>query len=226
MKNDTQITNSIISDLALTALMAQKPSGCKSAVLARIVAGNLNDLEPEEYRDAMANLVKYSSRKRLDVLGELLGLPRGVTEYAGGHSEETDNSFSERLLAEIRYQRPCDGTENPVGISLRTVLHFHSASTLAQQDAAVEKVIKAVEKEIGRIKVGQTLRVNELWVVVRFTSQDIVIDAGEPNRPFQEILLWRGGNPQPLVDNYVVQPGERLVIERSIPVPIDIWSAA
>ena len=54
------------------------------------------------------------------------------------------------------------------------------------------------------------------------TCQDVVIDVGAPNRPFEEISLWRDGKSEPLVRDYTVKPGERLIVEPSIAVPIDI----
>lgn len=75
------------------------------------------------------------------------------------------------------------------------------------------------------IEVHQTLRITNLWMVI-MSSASCVIDVGQPNRPFQEILLWRGGEPKPLLHNYVRQPGEQLTIEKSIPVPIDLQPAA
>jgi len=215
---------SVLSDLALT--MLQTPRDSKSATLTRILTGMLNQLEPEQFRNAMADFVKLASGTSLDVIGELIGLTRGMIDHSKGCSPETDASFRECLLAEVRHPQLRDGTEELLGFSLKTTLHFHSLVTFTQQQAAIGKVSKDLRKEIEGMEVGQTLRINDLWLVVRYACQDFVVDVGEPNRPFQEILLWRHGKPELLTDNYVLQSGEQLTIETSIPVPIDLQPAA
>jgi len=210
-----------IRDLALTIL--QKGQS-RTAVLARIASGNLNDLEPQQYRDIMINLINNAAGNSLDVIGEVIGLRRATLECWGKRSPETDASYAERLGAGICPQL-WNRNAKLVGISLKTTLHFHPLTTLAQHEAAIREVINHVKHWVESIGVGQTLRVNELWVTVRFASKH-VIDAGEPNRPFEEVLLWRDAKPEPLLDNYVLQPSEQLTIERSIPVPIDLRDAS
>jgi hypothetical protein len=107
--------------------------------------------------------------------------------------------------------------EQLVGISIRAALHFHPTATLDQQETAIEKLVNAIDDEIVRIEVDQTFRVNDLQFVLRSTCQDVVADVGA-----LEILLWRGGEPEPLVGKYVLDPGERLIVEPSVQPPIDI----
>jgi hypothetical protein len=214
----------VLSDLALT--MLQTPRDSKSAVLTRILTGKLNELEPEPFRKAMANFVRCASGAYLDVVGELVDLTRGTIEHSKGYTPETDTSYKERILAEIRSPKLRDGTEELLGFSLKTTLHFDPAATFTQQQTAIGKIIELLQKDIEHMEVGQTLRLNELWFLVRLACQDIVVDVGEPNRPFQQILLWRRGIPEPLVDNYVLQPGEQLTLEKSIAIPIDLQPAA
>lgn len=216
--------SAVLSDLAWT--MLQTPRDSKAAALTRILTGRLNEMDPEQFRNVMADFVKWASGTSLDVLGDLLGLTRGSVEHSKGCSPETDASFRECLLAEVRRPPLRDGTGELLGFSLKTTLHFHSLVTFTQQQAAIGKVVKALQNEIEDMEVGQTLRVNELWFVMRFACQDVVVDVGEPNRPFQEVLLWRRGKPEPLTANYVLQAGEQLTLENSIPVPIDLQPAA
>ena len=213
----------VIRDLALT--MLQKPGRSRAAVLASILTGNLNDLEPQEYRDTMVNLISHAAGSSLDVIGEIVGLAREIVEYHGGRSPETDTSFAERLKAEICYL-VWNRDAKLVGVSLRTALHFHAFSTLAQREAVIRKIIPCVKEGLESIEVGGTFRINDLCLVIRCAAT-FIIDIGQPNRPFEKVLLWRDGKPEPLLDNnYVVQPGEQLTLERSIPVPIDFRDAS
>jgi hypothetical protein len=152
------------------------------------------------------------------------GLTRGVILHARGQFPENDASLQDRVFRELQGPAP-SSDDQLVGISIRTVLHFSPEATLTQQEAAIAKTIKAVEDEIVRTEVDQTFRVNELWIILRLTCQHIVIDVGEPNRPFEEILLWREGKPEPVIGNYIVQPGERLIVEPSLAAAIDIRPA-
>ena len=216
----------VLADLALTVL--QKPRGVSDiriAAIATILSGRMTDLEPHDFRDVMIALVKSAAASSLDVIGGFYGLTRGTTVHAGGQFPEADLSFSERVLLEALRPALSSDDDRLVGVSLRTVLYFRPQATLTQQEAAIEKTIKAVKAEIVRTEVDQTFRINEMWVVVRFTCQGVVIDAGEPNKPFEELLLWRGGKPEPLLGNYTVKPGERLVVEPSLPSAIDIRPA-
>lgn len=117
------------------------------------------------------------------------------------------------------------GADRLLGISLRAVLHFDPHATLAQQETAIEKTVQAVQDEVVRTQVDGRLRIIDLWMVLRLTCQDLVIDVGDPNRPFPELLLWRDGQPEPLTEDYILQLGERLIVELSLPAAIDIQPA-
>jgi hypothetical protein len=109
---------------------------------------------------------------------------------------------------------------------MRTTLRFYPQATLAQQATAIEKAVKVVEDEIVRTAIDQTFRVNELWFLVRSAAcQEVVVDVGEPNHPFQEILVWRDGKPEALVGDYVLKRAERLIVEPTMPAAIDIRPA-
>jgi hypothetical protein len=117
---------------------------------------------------------------------------------------------------------PPNASDQLIVLSIRAVLHFHPRTTLEQQEAAVEKTIRAVKDEIVRTQVDQTLCIHELWRVMRFTAQDVVCAVGEHDRSFEQILLWREGKPQPLTGDYLLKPGERLIVEPSLTAAIDI----
>lgn len=211
----------LLADLALTVL--QNSTG-KAADMATILSGRLNELHPDAFRHTMRTLLKCASGSSLDLIGSLVGLTRGTTVHSGGLSREADVSFWERLFRSL--QRPeLTGGDQLVGVSLRTVLHFYPQATLVQQEAAIAKSIKAMEDEILRTQVDHTLRINWLSLILYSVAQNVVIDIGDPNHPFEQILLWRDGVPEPLVGNYMVQPGERLIVEPSLPAAIDLRPA-
>jgi hypothetical protein len=215
--------SAVLADLALTMLQAHP--GTKNATLGTLIAGRMNDLEPQDFRDTMANLVRFASGTSLDVIGELFEVTRGITIHCQGQSPETDNSFSETLRGRLRRPEPPGAGEQLVGISLRAVLHFAPITTTAKQNAVIREAVQDVEKSILGKEVGETFRVNDVWMTLR--ERYHVIDIGEPNRPLEEILLWRGAagetrRGQDLTTNYILQCGERLVVEPSMPTPIDV----
>jgi hypothetical protein len=212
----------VLADLAFALL--QKRRGQVGA-LATILSGRIDELEPEQFRQTLATLVKCASGSSLDVMGGLFGRSRETDIRKTGQYAETDKSFSSRLSQMILRQPLWGIPDRRVGISLKTTLHFNALTTLVQQEAAIEMAVNTVKDEIIRTQVDERLRINDLWLMVRFNCQDVVIDVGEPNRPFEEVLLWRDGKPEPLIGNYLVQTGERLIIEPSLLAAIDIRPA-
>src|SRR5579859_7859599 len=172
----------VLADVAMTILQKQSP---KIRDLARVVSGEIDELDAPEYRSTMISLVKCACGASLDLIGERFGASRGETIHKSGRAPETDVAYAKRLIELIEvWPAPWSVAESLVGISLRTVLHFHPRATLTQQEAAIEKTIQAVKREIVYTEVDETFRISDLWFVVRFTAQDVVIDVGDPNRPF------------------------------------------
>ena len=136
----------VLADLALT--VPQKSQQGMVAAMATILSGRLNDLEPEDFRQTMTTLVKNArpAGNELDVIGGLYGLTRGTTVSARGQFRETDVAFADRLVREVPKPVPPIAADQLLGISLRTVLHFCPQATFAQQEAAIEKTVKAVER--------------------------------------------------------------------------------
>jgi hypothetical protein len=188
--------------------------------MAMIVAGRLNDLEPNHFRTALVALVRYASGSALDSIGELFELPRRISKSF----EESDRSYCSRLKGEIQKKPPSSDREQLVGISFRAVLHLDPRTTMAQNDL-IRSAVRDVEEWILSKEVGETFTVNDICLALRLNKY--VIDVGAPNRPLEEIRLWRaaeGGtrHGQELTTNYIMNPGERLVVEPSMPTPIDI----
>ena len=222
--NVTEQQSAVLRDLALAMLQEHRHS--KGAMAATILSGKLNELDPWEFRSVLAKLVKFASGNNLDVIGKIVGLAREVNHVPKVCPPETDSSFTSRLIHDLQRRNEWNGNEELIGLSLKTVLHFHPSTCAVQHDAATRKIIKIVTEEVEELEPGRTLRINDLWFVLRYACQNEIVDVGWPNRPFEEILLWRGGKPQPLTEDYVVQPDERMTIERSIPVPVDIRPAS
>jgi hypothetical protein len=55
-----------------------------AAAMGTILSGRMNDLDPEDFRQNMAILVKCVSGSGLDVIGALFDLPRGTTVHNHG----------------------------------------------------------------------------------------------------------------------------------------------
>jgi hypothetical protein len=219
-----QVTPHQSAVLADLATVLQIP-GTKSAAMATIIAGRMNDLEPRDFRATMAALTKYAFGSSLDVIGGLYELPRWITNHGQGLSAEGDKSFSARLIAEIKEPAPRSASDQMVGISVRAVLHLYPRITMGQRNNAIRTAIKDVVEQIQWKEAGETFTVNDVCFALGCGRH--VIDVGEPNRPLEEIRLWRGARGetrrgQDLTVNYIINPGELLVAEPSIPAPIDI----
>ena len=135
----------VLGDLAIAVLQKRSP---QTAALVCILSGKIDQLEPEDFRWAMTALIKSASGKSLDVIGKICGLDRGTTVYANGECSEIDTSFSVRLLQKFDGPKPPKDTDRLLGISLRTVLHFHPQATFREQEAAIEKAVKGARNEI------------------------------------------------------------------------------
>jgi hypothetical protein len=128
------------------------------------------------------------------------------------------------ILAKIRKSGPPSAAADQlVGISLRAVLHFAPGTTFMHREKALADAVRFAEQEILRTEVDGVFRINNLWLALRCCKH--VVDVGEPYRPFEELLIWRDGKGEPLLENYILQPGERMFIEPSIPAPIDIQAS-
>jgi len=81
----------VLADLAFALL--QKRRG-KIGALATLLSGRINELDPEEFRQTLATLVKCASGSSLDVIGGLFDKRREIDIRETGQYTETDAFFS------------------------------------------------------------------------------------------------------------------------------------
>jgi len=111
-----------------------------------------------------------------------------------------------------------------IGISLETTVTPIKGLSLAEQNAAMAAAATAAASYINNLGVGNTLVINEISDVMMNASQNI-LDIGSPNKPLQNIFIWRDRTDNTrysrfLVTDYTPALGERVVVEQSIPNPI------
>jgi uncharacterized phage protein gp47/JayE len=104
-----------------------------------------------------------------------------------------------------------------VGFSLSTKIKVSSTVSTADQSGVLSLAAQAAEDYINNLQVGQSLVINEIADRILNADQRIV-DIGEPNRPLQEIFIWRSRSDASrysrfLISNYSPQLGERIVVE-------------
>jgi uncharacterized phage protein gp47/JayE len=104
-----------------------------------------------------------------------------------------------------------------IGISLTTAVRISATTSASDRGGIVAIAARAVDDYINNLKVGQTLVINE--IADRILGADPrIVDIGEPNRPLQEIFIWRARFNDTrysrfLVGNYTPSRGERIVVE-------------
>jgi hypothetical protein len=113
-----------------------------------------------------------------------------------------------------------------VGISLSTTVTFIAGASVADQNAALANATSAAETYIDNLTIGQELIINALADAI-MSSDPNILDIGSPNRPINEIFIWRARTDgtrysQFLISDYMPATGERIVVEPSISNPISI----
>jgi uncharacterized phage protein gp47/JayE len=104
-----------------------------------------------------------------------------------------------------------------VGISLYTKVKISSTTSASDKAGILSVAVRAAEDYINNLRVGQTIVINEIADQI-MSSDARIIDIGDPNRPLQEIFIWRArldGSRYSrfLVANYTPVMGERIVVE-------------
>jgi hypothetical protein len=168
----------------------------------------------------MLGFTTWASGDRLDA-GAVLGLRRSVSYTTGGVWD--DNFYGDLLLKRLARQVPLSADEQTVGLSLRAVLYFHPDIPEQRQAHEICSAAEALERFVLNLDVGDTLVLNHLTMSLWHSCR--LVEIGQPNRPLDEVLLWREGKSEPLTENYVIRPNERLKIESSIDNPIDLRPA-
>jgi len=104
-----------------------------------------------------------------------------------------------------------------IGISLATTLTLKSGLSAADQSSVISNAQQAAADYINNLGIGQELIINELASII-LQSDSRIIDIGTPDKPLQQIFIWRSrldGTRYSafLVNNYTPATGERIVVE-------------
>jgi uncharacterized phage protein gp47/JayE len=115
-----------------------------------------------------------------------------------------------------------------VGVSLSTTAIFAANTSTADRQVAVAAAVQSASGYLNNLKVGEMLVINEIADRIR-NADARILDIGEPNKPLNDIFLWRSRfdatrYSRYLVGNYAPQVGERIVVE-SIPDAITVIAA-
>lgn len=114
-----------------------------------------------------------------------------------------------------------------VGLSMRIRLRFKDEATAGEKNAAANAARQAIREFITDIQPGGRFILNSLVRVVLGAHQ-MIQDLGNPNDPFDQILVWRNtltGDARfsrNLRQNLLIRNDEELLIEFSIDTPIEL----
>lgn len=116
-----------------------------------------------------------------------------------------------------------------VGISLSTTLTLQSGLSTSDQATIVNECQTAAATYINNLAVGQEFVINQLADVI-LSADTRIIDIGSPDKPIQNIFIWRARldgtrYSEYLVNNYTPALGERILVEPSISNPLNITVA-
>jgi uncharacterized phage protein gp47/JayE len=115
-----------------------------------------------------------------------------------------------------------------IGISLTTTVQTIAGLSDTDKTTALNAAARAASDYINNLGVGNPLIINEISDRMR-NADPRILDLGEPNKPLQEIFIWRERLDDTrysrfLVNNYTPIVGERIVVE-SIPDAINLVAA-
>lgn len=113
-----------------------------------------------------------------------------------------------------------------IGISYATSITLAKGSTQTNQQNAIANAVNAGTTYINNLAMGQEFVINELETAM-MTSDSNIVDVGTPNKPINDIFIWRSRADgsrysRYLVNNYTPALGERIFVENSIANPISI----
>jgi uncharacterized phage protein gp47/JayE len=104
-----------------------------------------------------------------------------------------------------------------VGISLFTTVKLKSGLSTSESANIINTAAVAAANYINNLATGEALILNE--ITDRIRNADLrILDVGDPNKPLQDIFIWRARLDDTrysryLVSNYSPAEGERIVVE-------------
>lgn len=127
---------------------------------------------------------------------------------------------------------PMNGTvlaPDLVGISFSTTLKVKPMTAAAERADIVNKAKSAAAQYISNLNIGETLYINSVAAAIR-NADPRILDVGQVNNQIPEIFIWRNRSDgtrysRYLVNDYKPETGERIIVETSVAVPINIQVA-
>lgn len=117
-----------------------------------------------------------------------------------------------------------------IGISLATPVTFASNINSSEQQTAIDAATAAAQNYIDNLATGQEFVINAAADAI-LTANSNIVDIGNPDQPILNLYIWRTRDDGTrysrfLVANYTPTEGERLIVEFSIPTPINLTPAS
>jgi uncharacterized phage protein gp47/JayE len=105
-----------------------------------------------------------------------------------------------------------------VGISLSTTLHLKAGLSTVDQATIISTAQQAATNYINNLAVGQEVIINQIGNLI-MNSDSRILDVGDPDKPIQEIFIWRSRSDNTrysrfLVNDYTPVTGERIIVEQ------------
>jgi uncharacterized phage protein gp47/JayE len=198
------------------------------------IVGGRDEEDDESYRFRInLALQSHGGAAKTDLESALLQLP-GIQDivferkagtfnvYVYGISPTVSPSLLQMVQAEIdkKTAYPMSGlalSPDLVGISLSTVVKLAPGLSAAEKPGVLASAARAAEDYINNLGVGNSVIINEIADRIR-KADSRIIDIGEPNKPLQEIFIWRSRDDGSrysrfLVSNYEPTLGERIIVE-------------
>jgi hypothetical protein len=112
------------------------------------------------------------------------------------------------------------------GISVSTTVKVKPMTSSYEGASVANNARTAAAQYISNLRVGETMYINSIAAAVR-ASDPRILDVGQANNQIPEIFIWRSRSDSSrysrfLVNDYVPQTGERIIVETSVSVPINI----
>lgn len=117
-----------------------------------------------------------------------------------------------------------------VGVSLKIRLTFADKAIASDKNSASQLVKNAIREYILNLEAEQEFIINDLVGLI-LTAHPLITDVGSPNKPIDEIFLWKpsydGINrfSRKLISNYLIKDDEELVVEPFLSTPIEVLEA-
>jgi len=207
------------------------------------ITGGRETEDDESYRYRISLKLKGQNRVNEAALRlQLLQVP-GVQDvvfvpYSGGFyvyiysvspsvSSDVLSTAQQYINDAVAY--PINGTvlaPDLIGISLSTTVKVKPMSSATENTDIANNARTAAAQYIGNLAVGETLYINSIAAAIR-SADPRILDVGQVNNQIPEIFIWRSRSDDSrysryLVNDYTPKQGERVVVESSIPLPINI----